>query len=68
VPLEEIASLFGDQGEVMVFSEDIHVDHATHELIVETHGGATGDGRVTRGVATEATAPEKVQENIVEKA
>jgi hypothetical protein len=68
VPLEEIAALFGDQDEVMIFSEDIHIDHTTHELIIDTHGGAAGDGGAAHRVATEASATEKVQENVVEKA
>ena len=67
MPLEEIAALFGDQDEVMIFSEDIHVDHTTHELVVETHGGAVADGGVAHRVATEPGVPEKVQENMVEK-
>jgi hypothetical protein len=67
VPLEEIAALFGDQDEVKIFSEDIHVDYTTHELVVDTHGGAAADGGVTHRVATESREPEKVQENIVEK-
>lgn len=67
MPLEEIAALFGDQDEVMIFSEDIHVDHATHELVVDTHGGTGADGGVAHRVATEATEPEKVQQNMVEK-
>jgi len=67
VPLEEIAALFGDQDEVMIFSEDIHVDHTTHELVVNTHGGPRGDGGVTHRVATEASASEKVRETVVGK-
>jgi hypothetical protein len=39
IPLEEIAAIFGDADEVMVFSDDIHVDHNTHELVIEAHGG-----------------------------
>jgi len=72
VPLEEIAQLFGDSDEVMVFSEDIHIDRGTHELIIDSHGtGAAGaDGEVVHRVATEAGAPsktEKVHESIVQK-
>src|SRR6266536_4099824 len=47
IPLEEIAALFGDMDEVMVWSSDIHVDHATHELVVDPHG----DGGEVRHVA-----------------
>jgi hypothetical protein len=28
---EEIAAIFGDTDEVMIFSEDIYVDYNTHE-------------------------------------
>jgi hypothetical protein len=38
VPLEEIAKIFGETEEVMVFSEDMHWDHNTHELKIGTHG------------------------------
>jgi hypothetical protein len=68
VPLEEIAALFGDQDEVMIFSEDIHVDNATHELVVDTYGGSRADGGVTHRVATKASASEEVNETVVEKA
>jgi sugar porter (SP) family MFS transporter len=68
VPLEEIAAIFGDADEVMVFSEDIHVDHTTHDLVVNTHTGATVDNKgrrsiesgkdhVIQRVATEAGVP-----------
>ncbi|OQV02402.1 hypothetical protein CLAIMM_07606 [Cladophialophora immunda] len=58
VPLEEIAAVFGDTEEVMVYSEDIHVDHRTHDLVVDLHTGNTvaGSGdEALRRVATEAT-------------
>ena len=67
MPLEEIAALFGDRDEVMIFSEDIHVDHTTHELVVDTHG-ARADGGITHRVATEASASEKAEETVVGKA
>jgi len=67
VPLEEIAAIFGDGDEVMVFSQDIHVDHTTHDLVVDTHTGNTVGGAnrvsvsegddVVRRVATEAGVP-----------
>lgn len=66
MPLEEVAAIFGDLDEVMVFSEDIHVDHITHELVIDSHGGAA-DGKVTRRVATEAYMPERAHEKVVEK-
>ena len=67
MPLEEIAALFGDQDEVMIFSEDIHVDHTTHELVVDAHG-ARVDGGVAHRVATEALASEKAKETVIGKA
>ena len=44
-----MAKLFGD--EVAVYEADLHVDHNTHELVVEEH-----DTHVHR-VATEAGVP-----------
>lgn len=67
VPLEEIAALFGDVDEVMVFSEDIHVDRNTHDLIVDVHTvqevgteeKAIAGETVVHRIATEADAPGK---------
>lgn len=73
VPLEEIAAIFGDADEVMVFSEDIHVDHNTHDLVVNTHTGATvdrqgrrsieSDDNVIQRIATEAGVPGHIIED-----
>ena len=52
IPLEEMAKLFGDTDDIAVFSDDIHVDHNTHELVVEAH-----DGTHVQRVATEAGVP-----------
>jgi hypothetical protein len=68
VPLEEIAALFGDQDEVIIFSENIHVDHTTHDLVVHRHGGPRADGGVAHKVATEASVSEKVEETVVGQA
>lgn len=38
IPLEEMAKLFGDTEDIMVYADDIHVDRNTHELVVEDHG------------------------------
>ncbi|KAJ9496347.1 hypothetical protein LTR96_004373 [Exophiala xenobiotica] len=65
VPLEEIAAIFGDTDEVMVFSEDIHVDHRTHDLVIDVRTGRTVDGQQVvdeerlQRVATEGTAPKQ---------
>ena len=37
IPLEEIAKLFGETDKVMVFSQDIRVDHNIHELDIGEH-------------------------------
>ena len=37
IPLEEIAKIFGETEDIMVFSEDLHIDKNTHELVVEQH-------------------------------
>ena len=60
VPLEEIAALFGDQEEVVIFSANIHVDHNTHELVVDTPGGAAVNGVVTQKCEKEVREIEKV--------
>lgn len=49
IPLEEMARIFGDTEDVVVFSEDLRVDRNTHELViggkgverVATHEGPT---------------------------
>jgi hypothetical protein len=51
IPLEEMAKLFGDT-DIAVYQEDIHVDHNTHELVVEAH-----DGSHVQRVATEGALP-----------
>lgn len=48
VPLEEMAKLFGDTQDVMVFSKDIHVDHNTHMLVVDGHGVNVSDETLAR--------------------
>ncbi|OAP54337.1 hypothetical protein AYL99_11438 [Fonsecaea erecta] len=49
IPLEEMAAVFGDKDEVIVFSENIHVDHNTHDLLVDVHTerAKSADGAVT---------------------
>jgi len=37
IPLEEMAKIFGDEDEVVVYAADIHIDHDTHDLVVEDH-------------------------------
>lgn len=55
IPLEEMAKIFGDTDDVMVYAEDIHIDNQTHELVVEAHGDKNSLAHVAtepdRGVA-----------------
>jgi hypothetical protein len=46
VPLEELAAIFGDDDEIVVYLKDIHVDHTTHQLVVDRQKGTTELGRV----------------------
>lgn len=39
LPLEEIAALFGERGQVTVFAEDVHVDRTKGEVVVDTNVG-----------------------------
>ena len=64
VPLEEIAKIFGETDEIMVFSEDLHVDHNTHQLVVEEHGH---HGEGLTHVATEAGLEKAVVEQVEQK-
>ncbi|OCL05855.1 MFS general substrate transporter [Glonium stellatum] len=50
IPLEERGKIFGDTEDVIVYAEDIHIDHNTHELVIQKHGGR--DAGLTH-VATE---------------
>ena len=40
VALEEVAMIFGDRDEVVVFTEDIQVGDTENELVVKEHHGA----------------------------
>ena len=42
VPLEEIAKIFGDTEDVAIYAQDIHIDHRTHEMVVEDHNNPDG--------------------------
>ena len=39
IPLEEMAKLFGDDEHIAVYSSAIHLDHNTHELMVDEKNG-----------------------------
>ena len=70
IPLEEMAKIFGDTEDVVVWSEDLVVDHRTHELVVKAHGahGAHGekDGEVLEHVATYQGMTPEIEKEIAE--
>jgi len=37
MPLEEVAAVFGDQDEVMVFTEDVQLGDGEDEIVVKDH-------------------------------
>jgi len=50
IPLEEMAAVFGDTDDIAVYSADIHVDHTTHEVVVDEHDGTQVRRRSARDV------------------
>lgn len=46
VPLEELAAIFGDDDEIVVYMKDIHIDHNTHQLVVDRQKGSAELGRI----------------------
>jgi hypothetical protein len=68
IPLEEIARIFGETDDVMVYSEDLHWDRNTHKLVVEEHvdHGASLTHMPTKGKKSgeETTAVEKVGQRV----
>ncbi|KAJ9615214.1 hypothetical protein H2200_001288 [Cladophialophora chaetospira] len=65
LPLEEVARLFGDENEVMVFSEDIVIDHDHHQLTVRAERHVVyGEGNHTEQWTekiTKQVAPESME-------
>ena len=59
VPLEEMGKLFGDTDEIVLYFEDVHVDHNTQELVVNAHN----EYGITR-VVTEAGYLSKSEKNV----
>ena len=45
-----MAAVFGDTEDIAVYSADIHVDHTTHEVIVDEHEGTQVRRRSARDV------------------
>jgi sugar porter (SP) family MFS transporter len=48
--LEEMAEIFGDTDDIAVYLKDVHIDHRTHQLVVDDHH----KGSNLHKVATEA--------------
>lgn len=62
IPLEEMAAVFGDTDDIAVYSADIHVDHNTHEVVVDEHG----ESQVRRRSATDVEAAESTEKHSAE--
>ena len=62
-----MAKLFGDTDDIMVYAEDIHIDHNTHELVVEAHGEKNGLVHVATEGGNANTHASDVKGNNVEK-
>ena len=57
-----MAKIFGDTEDVIVYAEDILIDHNTHELVVKEHGGS---GTGLTYVATEQGITPEIEKAIV---
>ncbi|KAF2469502.1 general substrate transporter [Lindgomyces ingoldianus] len=53
IPLEEMAKIFGDTEDVVVFSSDLHIDQNTHELVVTAREGKLEHVATHQGVTPE---------------
>ena len=62
VPLEEMAKIFGETDDVVVFSSDLHIDHNTHELVVGAREGKGG----LQHVATHQGITPEIEKEIAE--
>lgn len=54
LPLEELATLFGDDDDIAVFSADIHLDSNAHTLVVQKMNAGV-DGEVKVAIAEPIT-------------
>ena len=59
VPLEEVAVIFGDRDEVVIFTEDIQVGAAENELVANEHHGAAEVENTKREVEISGHEDEK---------
>lgn len=53
IPLEEVAALFGDKDDIMVYQDQIHVDHTSHKVVVDRMHQQTAQERTDREVDRE---------------
>ena len=67
IPLEEIAKIFGETEDIMVFSEDLHIDRNTHELVVEQHNNRAGLTHIATEPGRLSSGAEKPQSEKVEQ-
>ena len=51
IPLEEVAALFGDQDEVVIFTEDLQLGNHDNEIVVKDHIPENEDDRNTKQAA-----------------
>lgn len=60
-----MAKIFGDTEDVIVYAEDILIDHNTHELVVKKHGeSGTGPTCVATELATEQGITPEIEKAI----
>ena len=59
IPLEEIAKIFGETEDIMIFSEDLHLDRNTHELVVEQHNNPGGLSHIATEQGRPSSSGEK---------
>jgi hypothetical protein len=45
-----VARFFGDEDQVMVFSEDIVINHDVHELVIKKHAKGTMDNEEVQAI------------------
>lgn len=55
LPLEEIADIYGDKDDIVVYQREIRVDRNTHKLVVEKQEGDT--------IAREVTETQNVRDS-----
>ena len=61
LPLEEVAALFGGEGEVTVFAANIHVDHTNNGLVVKDLGEVEHNDKGNREPSPESRTVQHVE-------